>query len=305
MIYTVTLNPALDYVVSLDGDLIPGEINRTAAEHIVCGGKGINVAAILHNLGEECQALGFTAGFTGTALESGLNAQGIDHDFIHLDSGMTRINVKVKGRKETEINGMGPEIPREAVEQLFEQLGHLTPDDVLILSGSIPASMPADIYEQIMQRTLSNHVPTVVDTTGEMLMKILPYHPLLIKPNHKELGELFGVTLVNDDEIIAYAKKLQEKGARNVLVSMAGDGAILVDENGRDYKQIPCKGTVVNSVGAGDSMVAGFVCGYLRTGDYQYALQLGTAAGGATAFSVGIADKQKVMDLLRQIRPDA
>ncbi|MGI5933090.1 MAG: 1-phosphofructokinase, partial [Eubacterium sp.] len=289
MIYTVTLNPALDYVISLEGALTPGSINRTDTEAIVLGGKGINVSTILHNLGEDTKALGFVAGFTGDALESGLAAKGIASDFIHLEQGMTRINVKVKADRETEINGKGPEIPEEARTQLFAKLEKLTAEDVLVLSGSIPKSMPSNIYEQILAHIRENQVMTVVDTTGEMLMKILKYHPFLIKPNHIELGELFGVTLKSEEEIIAYAGRLQQLGARNVLVSMAGDGAILVDENGGHCRQAPCSGTVRNSVGAGDSMVAGFLSGYLRTGDYRYALQLGTAAGGATAFSVGIA----------------
>ncbi len=302
MIYTVTLNPALDYVISLEEALTPGSINRTDTEAIVLGGKGINVSTILHNLGEDTKALGFVAGFTGDALESGLAAKGISSDFIHLEQGMTRINVKVKADRETEINGKGPEIPEEARAQLFEKLEKLTSADVLVLSGSIPKSMPSDIYEQILAHIRENQVMTVVDTTGEMLMKILKYHPFLIKPNHIELGELFGVTLKSEEEIIAYAGRLQQLGARNVLVSMAGDGAILVDENGGHCRQAPCSGTVRNSVGAGDSMVAGFLSGYLRTGDYRYALQLGTAAGGATAFSVGIAEQADIMKLLKQIQ---
>jgi 1-phosphofructokinase len=302
MIYTVTLNPALDYVISLEGALTPGSINRTATEDIVLGGKGINVSTILHNLGEDTVALGFVAGFTGDALESGLAAKGIPSDFIHLKQGMTRINVKVKADRETEINGKGPEIPEDARAQLFAKLEKLTSEDILVLSGSIPKSMPPDIYEQILSHIRENQVLTAVDTTGEMLMKILKYHPFLIKPNHIELGELFGVTLKSEEEIVAYAGRLQQLGARNVLVSMAGDGAILVDETGGHFRQAPCRGTVRNSVGAGDSMVAGFLCGYLKTRDYRYALQLGTAAGGATAFSVGIAEQEDILELLKQIQ---
>lgn len=302
MIYTVTLNPALDYVVSMDGELTPGSINRTRTEDIVFGGKGINVSTILHNLDMDTIALGFVAGFTGTALESGLSAEGIKHDFIRLPDGMTRINVKVKADSETEINGNGPVITEEARRQLFEQLKKLTSDDVLVLAGSIPSSLPTDIYEQIMEQVQGSGALVTVDTTGEMLLKVLPYHPFLIKPNNLELGELFDRKLTSEEEIVHYAGKLQEKGARNVLVSMAGDGSILVDESGKTHRQLPAKGTVRNSVGAGDSMVAGFIAGYLKTGDYKKALELGTAAGGATAFSIGLAEKEDIMKLLEQIQ---
>lgn len=302
MIYTVTLNPALDYVIGLSDPLTPGEINRAKTEDIVFGGKGINVSTILHNLGVDTKALGFTAGFTGAALESGLESQGIAHDFIRLEKGMTRINCKVKADIETEINGNGPDIPAEALEELFQKLEKLTAEDVLILSGSIPSSVPTDVYEQMLKRIDGSGVLTVVDTTGEMLKKILPYHPFLIKPNNIELGELFGKELKTDEEIIHYAGELQKMGARNVLISMAGDGSILVDEDGNSHKQLPAKGTVRNSVGAGDSMVAGFMAGYLQTKDYREALLLGTAAGGATAFSVGLAEKKDIEALLQQLR---
>ncbi len=301
MIYTATLNPALDYVVNVEGGLIPGSINRAIREEIVFGGKGINVSTILHNLEIDTVALGFVAGFTGTALETGLDAQGISHDFIHLSEGMTRINIKVKGKEESEINGNGPEISETAKQELMHQIRRLKEGDILVLAGSIPSSLPDDIYEQMLKQLDHRKVLTVVDTTGERLKKVISYHPFLIKPNNLELGELFHKTLQTEEEIVLHAKELQRMGARNVLISMAGDGAILVDENGNVTKQLPCKGTVKNSVGAGDSMVAGFLAGYLETGDYTHALKLGTAAGGATAFSVGLAKKEQIMKLYQTI----
>ena len=269
MIYTVTFNPAIDYVVRLDRPLEVGEVNRAAGEDCVLGGKGINVSGVLRELGCESVALGFVAGETGAWLERGLAAQGLRTDFIHLAEGMTRINVKIKAGTETELNGAGPSIPESAMQQLEAQLDTLQPDDILILAGSIPKS--------------------------------LSYHPFLIKPNNHELGEIVGRELKTDEEITAAARALQEKGARNVLVSMAGNGALLVDEHGEVHR-IGCpKGKVVNSVGAGDSMVAGFVAGYLQSGSYEQALRLGTACGSATAFSLGLATKEKIEELFGQI----
>ncbi|MBS6645320.1 MAG: 1-phosphofructokinase [Clostridiaceae bacterium] len=300
MIYTVTFNPALDYVVKVDHFTL-GEINRTSEEHIFYGGKGLNVSAILANLGFETTALGFVAGFTGDEIERGAKTLGFHSEFIHVKKGMSRINVKLKSAEETELNGMGPEITNADVELLFGQLDRIQDGDVLVLSGSIPKTISDDIYERIMERLQNKGVRIAVDATKDLLMNVLKYRPFLIKPNNHELGEMFGVELHGDEEVIQYAKKLQELGAQNVLVSMAGDGAVLVTGSGDVHKIGVPKGTVKNSVGAGDSMVAGFLAGYLDTGDYGYALRLGTAAGSATAFSDGIGEKDLIMDLLKQI----
>ena len=298
MIYTVTFNPAIDYVVRLDAPLEIGQVNRACGEDCVLGGKGINVSGVLAQLGCPSVALGFVAGETGAWLERGLAAQGLHTDFVHLENGMTRINVKIKAGQETELNGAGPDIPDEALHQLEEKLDGLTENDVLILAGSIPASLPQDVYERLLARLQGRGVRAVVDATRALLVNVLPYHPFLIKPNNHELGEIVGRKLHTDEEIAAAARTLQEKGARNVLVSMAGNGALLVDEHGEVHR-IGCpKGRVVNSVGAGDSMVAGFVAGYLQTGRYDDALRLGTACGSATAFSLGLAKKSEIDALL-------
>lgn len=300
MIYTVTFNPAIDYVVHAD-DMQVGAVNRSRQEEVYFGGKGINVSVVLHELGLASKALGFVAGFTGEAIEQGLRADGIETDFIHLEKGFSRINVKIKSGEETELNGQGPEIPEDKLRQLFDQLEQVQDGDTIILAGSIPASLPADVYEQILRHLSGKQVRAVVDATRDLLVNVLKYKPFLIKPNNFELGEIFGVLLKDDvDEIVRYAGKLQEMGARNVLVSMAGDGAVLLDENGGVHACGVCKGTVKNSVGAGDSMVAGFVAG-CETGDYDYALKLGTATGGATAFSEGLAKKELIAELLQQL----
>ena len=301
MIYTVTFNPAIDYVVRLGNPLQPGAVNRAAGEDCVLGGKGINVSGVLAQLGVESVALGFIAGETGAWLERGLTAQGLHTDFIWLENGMTRINVKIKAGQETELNGAGPNIPESAMQTLETKLDALQKDDMLILAGSIPSCLPQSTYERLLARLQGRGVRAVVDATQNLLLKVLPYKPFLIKPNNHELSEIVGHELTTDDEIVAAAAGLQAQGARNVLVSMAGDGALLLDENGAVHR-IGCpKGKVVNSVGAGDSMVAGFVAGYLRTGDYRYALRLGTACGSATAFSVGLATKEKINELLETI----
>ena len=300
MIYTVTFNPSLDYVVQVEhfqGDAV----NRTSEEHVYPGGKGNNVAVIASNLGMKSRALGFKAGFTGAAMEQMLQEFGCDTDFIALEEGVTRINVKVKSDDEFEINGQGPRIPDEKIRQLYEKLDALESGDVLVLSGSIPNTLPDDMYERIMERLAGTGVRISLDATKDLLMNVLKYHPFLIKPNNHELGEMFGVTQESDDEIAEYARKLQEMGARNVLVSMAGDGAILVTEDGSVLKQLPPAGEVVNSVGAGDSMVAGFLAGYLKTGSYEEALKLGTAAGSATAFTSWLADAGTVGELYKKL----
>ena len=301
MIYTVTLNPAIDYVVSLDKELRTGTINRNQAEDFQFGGKGVNVSNVLRALGMKTAALGFVAGFTGDALERGLWEMGLETDFVHAASGMTRINVKIKAGEETEINGIGPVISEADMQTLYAQLEDLQPGDILVLSGSIPGCLPDNTYERIMAFLQDKDIRIVVDATKDLLVNVLKYRPFLIKPNNHELGEIFGTALETDSQIIECAKKLQAMGGINVLVSMAGDGALLLDEKGKTYR-IGCpKGKVVNSVGAGDSMVAGFLAGFLQTGDYGYALKLGTAAGSATAFSMGLADKVLIEELLKQL----
>ena len=300
MIYTVTFNPALDYVVRVN-QFVLGEVNRTVQEHIFYGGKGINVSALLANLGDKSTALGFVAGFTGDEIERGVKELGFQSDFIKVRKGMSRINLKLKSDEESEINGMGPEITAGDVKVLFDKLSGLEQGDVLVLSGSIPACIDADIYERIMEMLDGRGIRIVVDAEKDLLLNVLKYHPFLIKPNNHELGQMFGVTVTTDEDIAAYAGKLQEMGAVNVLVSMAKDGAILVAEDGSIYRQGVARGTVKNSVGAGDSMVAGFIAGYLETGDYRYALKLGTACGGATAFSDGIGTRQDIMKLMETL----
>lgn len=299
MVYTVTFNPAVDYIVHTK-ELRAGATNRSDSEEIYFGGKGINVSIVLSELGVKSKALGFVAGFTGAAIERGVSEKGIDADFVHLSGGFSRINVKIKSDEETELNGQGPKIPDEAVQQLFAKLDELQDGDTLVLAGSIPSSLPSDIYERILARLSGRKIRTVVDATKDLLVKVLKYQPFLIKPNNFELGEIFGVELHTTDEIVKYAEKLHEMGARNVLVSMAGDGAVLLDETGKTHVCGVCRGTVKNSVGAGDSMVAGFIAGCEKAG-YEYALRLGTAAGGATAFSEGLATKEKINELLQQL----
>lgn len=301
MIYTVTLNPAIDYVVRLDGALKAGSVNRSAEEAYQFGGKGINVANVLRTLGLDATALGFVAGFTGSGLKDGLNATGLKTDFIHVADGMTRVNVKIKAAEETEINGIGPVITPSDMEKLYAQLDQLNSEDILALSGSIPTCLPETTYEKIMERLSGKGLRIVVDAEGPLLLGTLKHRPFLIKPNHHELGEMFRRELHTEQEILDCARELQRRGVRNILVSMAGDGALLLDENGISHR-IGCpKGRVLNSVGAGDSMVAGFLAGYLEKGNYSYALKLGTAAGSATAFSLGLAERQKIDMLMEQL----
>ena len=300
MIYTVTFNPAIDYVVHFP-QLRPGEINRNESEEFQFGGKGINVSNVLRTLGFETVALGFVAGFIGEGFEKGLTEMGLKTDLIHVKEGMTRINVKVKAAEETEINGVGPVITEADLETLYEKLDAIGPEDVLVLSGSIPKCLPGDTYERIMARLDGRGIPIAVDATRDLLVNVLKYHPFLIKPNNHELGEIFGRVLHTDEEIVDCAKKLQEMGGRNILVSMAGAGALLLDEAGGVHR-IGCpKGKVLNSVGAGDSMVAGFLAGWLGKQDYDYALKLGTATGSATAFSIGLAEKPLIDKLMETL----
>ena len=297
MIYTVTFNPSVDYIVSID-DFKLGKTNRTTGELMLPGGKGLNVSTVLYNLGIENTALGFTAGFVGEEIKRLAKEAGYYCDFIDIKNGVSRINVKMKDFDGTEINGMGPTIDEEALELLMKKLDQLTEGDTLVLAGSIPSSMPKNIYSNILKALDGRGVRFVVDATKELLLNVLPYHPFLIKPNNHELGELFDVTLENKDDVVFYAKKLQEMGAKNVLVSMAGEGAVLVDENGEVYKMDAPKGTLVNAVGAGDSMVAGFLAGWMENGDYADALKMGVAAGSASAFSEFLATRQEILSYL-------
>lgn len=301
MIYTVTFNPSLDYIVRLDS-FTAGEINRVNYEQVLGGGKGINVSIVLGNLGHESTALGFTAGFTGEEIKRQLDGFGVKHDFVQLPEGFTRINVKVKADKETEINGQGPDISEAKREELFEKLDKLSEGDTLVLAGSIPKTLPDDIYEKIMARLEGRGIRIIVDAEKKLLLNVLKYHPFLIKPNNHELGDMFSVKLTTDEEIITYAKKLQEKGAQNVLISMAGDGAILLTADGKHYKSPAPKGKLINSVGAGDSMVAGFITGYIESqGDFETAFHMGVATGSASAFSENLATRPEVEALLKTI----
>lgn len=301
MIYTITFNPALDYIVGMD-EFNLGYVNRTASENIFAGGKGINVSIVLNNLGVDNKALGFIAGFTGDEIERRVKEFGCKTDFIKLENGMSRINVKIKADVESEINGAGPDISKEALDNLYEKLEKLESGDVVVLAGSIPKSINSDIYEIIMNRLKSKGIKFIVDTTGDSLKRVLKYNPFLIKPNHHELGELFGVKLNNKEEVIEYAKKLKDMGALNVIISMAGDGAVLIKENGEVITSNVPKGKVKNSVGAGDSMVAGFIAGYLKSQNVEEGFKLGVATGSASAFSEGLATKEYVYELLEQIK---
>lgn len=298
MIYTVTFNPSLDYIVAVE-NFACGTINRTVDEKIFPGGKGINVSMVLKNLGFENTALGFLAGFTGDRIEQLLEEKGVAADFIPV-AGMSRINVKLRSNEETEINGRGPAIADCDIKKLYEKLDVLKTDDVLVLAGSIPSTMPPTIYMDIMQHLQGRGVRIVVDATKDLLKNVLAYQPFLIKPNNHELGELFGAEIVDKTDVICHARKLQEQGARNVLVSMAGDGAVLLAEDGSVYQAEAPKGVVKNSVGAGDSMVAGFLAGYLEYGNYEDAFKMGLCAGSASAFSEELATKDDVLELQKK-----
>ncbi|WP_302631908.1 1-phosphofructokinase [uncultured Clostridium sp.] len=300
MINTITLNPSLDYIVKVD-DFKVGHVNRTSKEDIYPGGKGINVSIVLKNLGVKNRALGFTAGFTGEEIEKLVANHGVDNEFIRLEKGMSRINVKLKSKEESEINGMGPDISKNDIEKLYEKLEALKAGDFVVLAGSIPNTLPDDIYETIMKDFKDKEINFVVDATKDLLLNVLKYKPFLIKPNHHELGEMFNVKLNSKDEIITYAKKLQEIGARNVIISMAGDGAILIEENGEITISDTPKGKLVNSVGAGDSMVGGFLAGIAENKNIKEAFKIGVATGSASAFSEGLATRDKVEELLKQL----
>ncbi|MEE1115043.1 MAG: 1-phosphofructokinase [Eubacterium sp.] len=298
MIYTVTFNPSLDYIVRVKNFQV-GKVNRTYYENILPGGKGINVSIVLKNMGHESCALGFLAGFTGREIEDRLKDFGVDSDFIHVQKGFTRINLKMKSDEESEINGQGPDIQPEEIEQLFKKLDELKEGDTLVVSGSIPNTLPDDMYERIMSRLEGRGIDIVVDATNDLLVNVLKYRPFLIKPNNHELGEIYGVELKTQDEVIPYAKKLQEEGARNVLISMAGEGAVFISEKGDVIKSPAPKGKVVNSVGAGDSMVAGFLTGFMESGDFETAFRMGLCTGSASAFSPDLATRPEVEALLK------
>ena len=300
MIYTVTFNPSLDYIVSVD-DFKLGLTNRTSSELILPGGKGTNVSTVLKNLGFESPALGFVAGFTGNEIVKRLNDMGIKSDFISIENGISRINLKLKSIDGTEINGAGPDISEEKVNELMDKLNQLKEGDVLVLAGSIPSSMSDNIYRDIMADLKDRGVMIVVDATKDLLLNVLEYHPFLIKPNNHELGEIFDVKLTTREEVIPYGRKLQEKGARNVLVSMAGEGAVLIAEDGQVFDAPAPKGKLINGVGAGDSMVAGFVAGWIEKQDYEYAFHMGVASGSASAFSENLATKEEIINVYNQV----
>ncbi|MBR5248226.1 MAG: 1-phosphofructokinase [Lachnospiraceae bacterium] len=300
MIYTVTFNPSLDYFVTVD-DFKLGRTNRTMTESMMPGGKGINVSAVLHNLGIATTALGFIAGFTGEEIRRKAMEMGFGCEFIDVEHGYSRINMKLKDYDGTEINGKGPDISTETLDRLLLRLDHLKEGDGLVLAGSIPGSIPASIYRDIMERLQGRGILFVVDATGDLLMNVLEYHPFLIKPNHHELGEIFGVELRSREDVVPYAGKLQEKGARNVLVSMSGQGAVLAAEDGQVYMLPAPEGRLINAVGAGDSMVAGFLAGWMQQKDYGHAFRLGVAAGSATAFSDLLATREDIQRVYDKI----
>lgn len=300
MIYTVTFNPALDYIVYVD-NLSMGSINKIKREQVFAGGKGVNVSIVLKNLGYDNVAMGFIAGFTGNEIERELKEKGIDTKFIHLPNGMSRINIKLKSEFETELNGQGPEVTKEAIEEFLTQMEWLKAGDYLVISGSTPAFISDDIYGEILKSLMGRGVNVTVDATKGLLLKALPYQPFLIKPNKKELEEFFDVTLYHKKDIIEYAAKLKERGARNVLVSLGGDGAVLLAEDGKVYERKAIEGKVINSVGSGDSMVAGFIAGFMNHGDYDEALKFGVAAGSACAFLDGLASKEEIMNIFEKM----
>ena len=297
MIYTVTLNPSLDYVVDVD-DFELGRTNRAVSERLYAGGKGINVSFVLKNLGFESTALGFSAGFTGEEIKKQIQERGITENLITVLNGQSRINIKLRGQQETEINGMGPDIEKEHIQQLLKNLSVLSPGDYLILAGSVPMKINDTIYYDILKTLDKKGIKAVVDTTGDLLLNVLKYHPFLIKPNIHELSELFSTEIKTKEDVVQYGLKLQDMGAQNVIVSMAGDGAVFICENGEIYKSEAPKGVVKNSVGAGDSMVAGFLAGFCETKDFAKAFKMGVCTGSASAFSEDLATKEQVRQVM-------
>lgn len=295
MIYTLTLNPSLDYTIHVD-QFQSGKINRTDQEEIFAGGKGINVSLVLKQFGYASVLLGFTGGFTGNEIERLLKEEQLFTEFVHVD-GNSRINVKMESDEETAINGMGPVITDDHIQSMLERIEKITDGDMLVISGSVPSSLPKDIYEEILKALEKKNVQVIVDAEKELLMNTLRYHPFLIKPNDEELSAILQKKIDTFDDAIDGAKQLQKAGAGNVLVSMGSKGACLVDENGKSYISSSLKGKVINTVGAGDSMVAGFIAGWLEKKDYAYALKQGILAGSATAFSLGLCTKEKIEEL--------
>lgn len=300
MIYTITFNPALDYVLNVK-NLSADDINRAESEKIYYGGKGINVSAVLKELDIPSVALGFVGGFSGNELIRLMNEDGIQSDFVELENGYTRINVKIRSNKELDINADGPKIPESKIDELLKKLDALRDGDFFVLAGSIPSSLPSDIYSKIMGKLQNKDIKFAVDTSGKALLSTLKFKPFLIKPNHYELSEIFDVDMNNTEKVIEYGRKLQDMGAKNVLVSRGGDGAVLIDENGKVHIADAVKGQLVNSVGCGDSMVAGFIAGYMQSGDYEYALKLSVAASAATAFSEELGKKKEIVKILNNI----
>lgn len=299
MIYTVTLNPSIDYIVRLD-KLTSGITNRTIGEEYYYGGKGINVSCVLAELDIESTAFGFVAGFTGDAIEKGIRNDKIITDFIRLKQGISRINIKIKAGEETEINCQGPHIDDSELERLFAKIDRITDGDTIVLAGNIPSTMPDDVYEHILERIKKKKVRIVVDATKKLLLNSLKYKPFLIKPNRQELSEIFETEVSTEEDIEKYAKELQKLGAKNVLISLGGNGAMLIDEFGNKHKAGVLKEKVINTVGSGDSMVAGFIAGCEKKNDYSYALKLGSVCGNATAFLSGLATKEKINELLKK-----
>lgn len=304
MIYTLTFSPTIDYVIHLNGEFEAGRINRTSSESVYYGGKGVNVSQVLMNLGVRNTALGFVAGFTGDEIEKGLNALGCKTEFVHLREGRSRINIKIMADVESEINATGPRIDDASIDKLFEIIGRMTKEDVLVVAGAVPSSMPDYFFPAFIEKVYDSGVNVVADVEGSMLSNILPYHPFLIKPNHIELSTLFGDNYLptETDRITEAARQLQAMGARNVLVSLGEEGAILVSESGKVYRRTAPSGMVRNTVGSGDSMVAGFIAGYMDSYDYDDAFAMAIAAGSATAFMDGLAGGEEIRELYRLIR---
>lgn len=301
MIYTVTLNPSIDYVVRLES-LVTGITNRTTSEEYYFGGKGINVSCVLAELDLESTAFGFVAGFTGEAIEKGIRNDKIITDFIKLEKGISRINIKIKAGEETEINCQGPHIEENELLRLLNKVDRINDGDTIVIAGNVPNTMPDDVYERILERIKNKKVRIVVDATKKLLLNSLKYKPFLIKPNRQELSEIFETEVSAEADIEKYAKELQKLGAQNVLISLGGDGAMLIDEFGEKHKQGVLKEKVINTVGSGDSMVAGFIAGYEKEHSYPYALKLGSACGNATAFLSGLATKEKINELLKKFK---
>ena len=300
MIYTITFNPALDYISQVD-DFAIGKINRTKTEEILPGGKGLNVSTVLRNLGIESTAFGFIAGFTGEELKRNIEQRGIKTDFIKVEKGITRINVKISSKEETALNGNGPYITEKDIEELLKKIDNIKSEDKVILAGNVPKCINNNIYEIICKKLENNKVTFIVDATKELLMNVLKYRPFLIKPNKEELEETFNEKIENKEDIVIHAKKLQDMGAQNVLISLGGEGAILVTTENKEYFLNAPKGKVLNTVGAGDSMVAGFIAGYEKNGDFEQAFKMGIATGSASAFSMNLATAEEVANLLKEI----